>query len=99
MAQLELQFSEEFDPDIAETVKTELRAYLDITGPRFRFQKSEEPSLGPSFIQLIGDAHLWLPLGAAATVYLTTLAKKAADASWGSLASLFKRKRSSPSPT
>ena len=47
MAQLELVFSREFDSGFAETVKAKLGAYLEITGPYFRFQKAAEPSLGP----------------------------------------------------
>ena len=96
MAQLELVFSREFDSGFAETVKAELGAYLEITGPYFSFEKAAEPSLGPPLIQLIGDAAAWLPLGAAATVYLTTLAKRAAGATWDGLASLLISKEVKP---
>ena len=92
MTQLKLVLSQNFDMDFAESVKAELGAHLDIEGPYFRFQKAAEPGLGPQLIQLIGGVVAWLPLSAAATVYLATLAKRAADATWDGLASLFKSK-------
>ena len=81
VAQLKLTFSREFDTGFANSAKAELGAHLEVRGPFFYFQKSADPSLGPQLVQLIGDAGAWLPLGAAATVYLSTLAKRAADAS------------------
>jgi len=96
MPQLELLFSDQFDTAFAGSVKTELDTHLDIEGPYFWLQKSADPSLGPQLIQLIGDAAAWAPLVSAATVYLSTLAKRAADATWDGLTSLFKSKEVKP---
>ena len=89
MAEVKLVFSDGFDTGLAETAKARLGAHLNIKGPRFYLRKSADPGLS-QFIQLIGDVTSWLPLKAAAAVYFGALAKKAADATWDGLASLFK---------
>lgn len=93
MSQLELVFSEKFGPGLANTVKSELGAYLDIDEPKFYVRKALELD---SFIQLIGAVMLWDFLRPAAQEYLKTIAKRAGDATWDGLASLFKRKEVEP---
>ena len=83
MSELELVLSEKFD---AETIQAELSEHLKVSEPKFLFFKAVDP---PSVLKLLGDALSWLPLKAAAAVYLSALAKRAADATWDGLASLF----------
>ena len=83
MSELKLVLSEKFD---AEAIRAELSEHLKVSEPNFLFFKSADP---PSIIQLLGDAVAWLPLSAPAAVYLSTLAKRAADATWDGLASRF----------
>ena len=90
MSELKLVLSKKFD---AEAIRAELSEYLKVSEPKLIFFKSVDP---PSIIQLLGDAGAWLPLGAAATVYLSTLAKRAADATWDQLASLRKSNEVKP---
>lgn len=86
-----LLLSRQFSTRDADVVLAELRTHLAVGKPRFLLRKSAESGL-ISIIQLLGEAKAWLPLGAAATVYLSTLAKHAADASWDGLIHLFKSK-------
>ena len=83
MSELKLALSEKFD---AEAIRAELSEHLKVSEPKFLLFKAVDP---PSVLQLLGDAGAWLPLSAAAAVYLSTLAKRAADATWDRLASLF----------
>ena len=69
--------------------------HLAIGEPRFLFRKSIESNL-TSVVQLLGPALDWLPLKAAATVYLGTLAKRAADATWTGLAEWSRSKEVEP---
>ena len=83
MSELKLALSEKFD---AEAIRAELSEHLKVREPEFLVFKAVDP---PSVLQLLGDALSWLPLKAAAAVYLSTLAKRAADATWDGLVSLF----------
>ena len=91
MSHLYLTFSREYEADVTESVKAELSAYFNIEGPYIYFQKSADSGSGPQLIQLIGDYAAWLPLATAVSVYFSTLAKKAADATWDGLSLLFKK--------
>ena len=82
MPELTLQLSDKFR-DEAEDVRAELGKHLKVGRPIFTFRKSADP---PSLVQLLGDATAWLPLKAAAAVYLGTLAKRAAEATWDKIA-------------
>ena len=86
MSELNLALTEKFDPENAAAIRAELSEYLKVGEPRFIIMKSVDP---PSFLQLLGDVSAWVPLTAAATVYLLTLVKRAADATWNRLASRF----------
>ena len=86
MSELNLALTEKFGADNAAAIRAELSEYLKVSEPRFIIMRSADP---PSFIQLLGDVLAWLPLKAAATVYLSTLAKRAGDATCNRLASLF----------
>ena len=77
MPELELVLSETFAPENAEATWTELGEYLKVGEPRLMVRRAVDPT---SVIQLLGDALDWLPLTAAATVYLSTSAKLAAGA-------------------
>ena len=90
MSELKLVLSEKFD---AEAIRAELSEHLKVSKPEFLFFKAADP---PSIIQLLGDAVAWLPLKVAATFYLSTLAKRAGDATWNRLASLFNRNEVKP---
>ena len=83
MSELKLELTKKFD---AGAIRAELNEYLKVSEPTLMFFKSADP---PSIIKLLGDVVAWLPLSAPATVYLSTLAKRAADATWDGLASLF----------
>ena len=83
MSELKLVLSKKLD---AEAIRAELSEHLKVSEPKFLFFKAVDP---PSVLQLLGDAGAWLPLSAAAAFYLSTLAKRAADATWDGLASLF----------
>ena len=91
MSELILTISEQSDD--ARTLHAALNRYLDVSEPRFAFQGATSP---PSFIQLLGDVAAWLPLSAAATIYLGAIAKRAGEATWDGLASLFKSKEVKP---
>ena len=86
MSELNLELTEKFDAENAAAIRAELSKYLKVSEPRFISMRSADP---PSFLQLLGDVSAWLPLKAAVAVYLSTLAKRAGDATWNRLASLF----------
>ncbi|MEQ8503228.1 MAG: hypothetical protein RIB84_27745 [Sneathiellaceae bacterium] len=95
MPELNLILSDRFALDDANAVRTALSEHLSVGEPRFWLRKSVDPTL-ISIIQLMGTAAAWLPLSAAATIYLSTLAKRAGDATWDGIASLLKRKEVKP---
>ena len=80
--------SEKFNMDDAAAIQADLSRYLKVGKPNIMFRRSADPTL-TAFVQLLGDAKVWLPLGAAAAAYLSTLAKRAADATWDRLAAHF----------
>ena len=90
MSELELVLSEKFG---AETIQAELSEYLKVSEPKLMLLRSADP---PSILNLLGDPLAWLPLKAAAAVYLSTLAKRAGDATWEGLASLLKSNKVKP---
>ena len=90
MSELKLVLSEKFD---AEAIRAELSEYLKVNKPKLMCFRSADP---PSMIQLLGDAVAWLPLSAAAAVYLSTLTKRAAHATWDGLASRFNNNEVKP---
>ena len=90
MSEMELVLSEKFD---VETIQAELSEYLKVSEPKLMLLRSADP---PSILNLLGDAQAWLPLKAAAAVYLSTLAKRAGDATWEGLASLLKSNEVKP---
>ncbi len=81
MLELNLTLSEKFNMDDAEAIQADLSRYLKVGKPNIMFRRSADPTL-TAFVQLLGDAKVWLPLGAAAAAYLSTLAKRAAEATW-----------------
>ena len=87
---LKLTLSGKFD---AEAIRTELSEHLEVNEPSFLASFTADP---PSFLQILGDALSWLPLKAAATIYLAALAKRAGDATWDRLASLFENNEVKP---
>ena len=95
MSELNLVLSEKFDTDDAEAILAELSEHLKVGEHRFLLRKSADPTL-VSVVQLLGDVAAWLPLSAAATVYFSALAKRAADATWTGLASLFNAYEAKP---
>ena len=80
MSELYLVLSEKFHHE-GDSIRAELSKHLKVGQPRMVSLCSADPSL-PSFINLLGDVPTWLPLYAAATAYLATLAKRAAEATW-----------------
>ena len=72
-----------------------LQKHLEIDGPKRLHRASAAPT-PIEFIELIGSAAAWLPLAAAASVYFSTLARHAGDATWKGLRSLFKSKEVKP---
>ncbi|MEQ9518546.1 MAG: hypothetical protein RLN89_03805 [Parvibaculum sp.] len=90
MPQLELLLSEGFRQSSSDSIAARLGKVLDISGPHYYVRRAADPSQLPQLIQLLGDAAAWLPLQAAASVYLSTLAKHAADATWKGISTLFK---------
>ncbi len=95
MTELNLELSERFDKEDAETMRVALSEHLVVGKPSFIFRRSAGTDLA-SFIQLLGDLAAWLPLSAAATVYLSTLAKHAGDATWNGLRQLLHSKEVKP---
>ena len=90
MSHVQLVLSEGFDHSSSAAIKNDLGTVLNVEGPYHRIRKAADPSELAQAIQLLGDAAAWLPLQAAATVYLGTLAKHAADATWKGVSALFK---------
>ena len=76
MSELDLRLSEKFYGEAAG-IRAELSKHVKVGRPSIVFRQSADPTL-TSLVQLLGDATAWLPLKAAAAVYLGTLAKRAA---------------------
>ena len=95
MLELNLVLSEKFNKDDAEAIQADLSKYLKVGKPKIMFRRSADPTL-TAFIQLLGDAAVWLPLALVAKTYLSTLAKRAADATWDRLAAHFNSNEMKP---
>ena len=95
MTNLSLVLSERFSTQDAHTLRETLTAHLKVGEPQWLVRKSADPGLS-SIIEIIGSATSWFPLKAAATVFLSTLAKHVGDATWNSLRSLFKSNEVKP---
>ena len=81
MSELKLVLSEKFD---AEAIRAELSEHLEVSEPLGLSLNTVDP---PSVLHLLGDAVAWLPLSAAAAVYLSTLAKTGSrrDMGWSGI--------------
>ena len=94
MSSLTLTLTKDFD---AEIMRTELSKHLNIDEPKVLHMRAADP---PAVLQLLGDALSWSPLKVTATtvvtVYLSTLAKRAANDTWDGLKSLLKSKEAKP---
>ena len=95
MSKLNLVLKGNFDEDVIKTVHTRLNEHLKVGKPKSYLTESADQVLIYA-IELIGDFAFWLPLGAAATVYISRLSARAADATLDGLASLFKDKKLKP---
>ncbi len=95
MAKLNFTVSNDFDSASAESARASFAEHLAVCEPNRMFRRSADPNL-ISIVRLIGDVSAWLPLSAAATIFLSTLAKHAGGATWEWLRSLFKRKDVKP---
>ena len=93
MPELSLTLSMQFTEDDATSIRAALGRHLQVGKPVPVLQQSIDSR---SFIQLLGDVVAWLPLAAPATVFLSTLAKRAADAVWDSTAAWFTKKELKP---
>ena len=82
MSELYLELTVEFN-DQADEIQAELSNHLDVSEPTVWAYMASDPLV---YIQLLGDVVAWLPLYAPATVYFTTLAKRAAEATWDKIA-------------
>ena len=85
MSELYLELSENLDHE-AVAIRTELSQHLKVR-PRpllhlTAASQSADPAILNPLLRLLGDAGAWLPLYAAATAYLVTLAKRAAETTW-----------------
>lgn len=95
MSKLNLVLTSELGSDFLEEVRAGLDGLLEIGEAQFYLRLSANGGLS-QFIQIIGDAAAWLPLKAAATVYLSVLAKHGADATKDWLGARLKRKDVEP---
>ena len=86
MLELNLVLSEKFNKDDAEAIQAELSEYLKVGKPSIISRRSADTT---SLVQLLGDVADWLPLKAAAAVYLSAVLKRAGDVTWDRLASRF----------
>ena len=87
---MQLELSLEFlrYGDEAEKIRSELNKHLSVDQFQYVGHRSAEAS---SIIRLFGEFADWLPLYAAASIYLGRLAMHAADATKNSVASIFKK--------
>ncbi|MDD9961815.1 MAG: hypothetical protein F4X81_12625 [Gammaproteobacteria bacterium] len=95
MAELSLVISERLSDAELETLLAELRVHLAVGEPRYLLRKSADPTLVP-LIELVGSVGAWLPLTPAATAYLATLGKHAADATRNWVARSWRREEAKP---
>ena len=83
MSELNLVLSVKLAQDDATSIRAALGRHLQVGKPATYYQLSLDP---PSFIKLLGEAALWLPLVTAATAFaksfFSTLGKRTADAAW-----------------
>ena len=94
MSELNLIVSQDHDALRLERLVASLSARFEIGETTSVSHRSEEAT---SFIRLLGECATWtVPLGAAATVYLSTLAKHAADATWSGTRALLRSKKVKP---
>ena len=94
MSELNLIVSQNLDAPQMERLVVRLGAHLAIGKTTSVSHRAEEAT---SFIRLLGEHATWaVPLSAAATVYLSTLAKHAADATWSGMRRLFSSKEVGP---
>ena len=90
---LTLELSDRFNQDDANSIRAALNPHLQVRSVAFFARRSVDP---PSVIQLLGDVVAWLPLTAPAAVFLSTLAKRAANAVWDKTAAWFAHKDVKP---
>ena len=83
-----VRFSEE-----TREIQTDLKKYLNVVELRYFGYRSADSS---SIIKLIGEALEWAPIAVAATVYLSTIAKHAADATWDKARSMIQHNKVGP---
>ncbi|SBW12529.1 hypothetical protein KL86APRO_30077 [uncultured Alphaproteobacteria bacterium] len=88
-----LILSDGIKPEHRDQIYAGITPYLEIPTPRIHVRKADHSTLHEAIL-LIGDALGWIPLKAAATVYLGTLAKHAGDATWDHIKSLCSRNKS-----
>ena len=93
MTELNLSVSDKFNERDIQTIRIALGNYVKVGNPIRVFQRSADP---PSVIELLGEVPLWAPFAIAASAYLAQIAKRAGDATWDSLTSLFKGKEMNP---
>ena len=93
MSELNLVLSERFTAENTSSLRVALGRHLRVGNARSAGRRSID---GPSLIQLLGDVAAWLPLAAPATVFLSTLAKRAAEALWDSTAAWWTKKEVEP---
>ena len=93
MTELNLSVSGKFNERDIQTIRIALGNYVKVGNPSRVFQRSADP---PSVIELLGEVPLWVPLTAAASAFLAQIAKRAGDATWDRLASLFQGKEMNP---
>ena len=93
MTELNLSVSDKLNESDIQTIRIALGNYVKVGNPSKVLLRSADP---PSIIELLGAVALWVPLAAAAKAYLEQIAKRAGDATWDSLASLFKGKEMNP---
>jgi Uma2 family endonuclease len=84
----ELFVTADIPPSVQEQISSEIGQILPIHERHVMEFRSTD---GPSFVQLVADAVQWItPLKAAATVFLSQLAKNAADEVWKNKAHLYR---------
>ena len=92
-----LELSDQFVRlQVGEEIRAEFGEYLPLDAPRYSLRKSIETD---SLLRLLGEAQEWLLLASAAafvSAYFATLGKRAADATWSSLSSVFRKKEVEP---
>lgn len=95
MPELNLVMSEKFGTSDAAIIRARIAEHLRVGEPQFLLRKSADATL-TSIIQVLGDAAAWLPLPVPATIFLSTIAKRAGDATWNHFAVLCNKKEIKP---